>query len=105
MHQRTGSAHQRRALAPHAVIEGRNVGAIVNLADVRAERSRAAGLDLVRGGPDRSISVLRRFQSSGNAALSLSLFPETESADCSNLKSAARHSMILLRRSVQSPPL
>ena len=62
--------------SPHAAIEGRNVGAIVNLADVRAERSRAAGLELVRGGPDRSISILKRFQGSGNAALSL--FPETE---------------------------
>jgi hypothetical protein len=48
----------------------------VNLADVRAERSRAAGLELVRSGPDRSLSVLRRFQGSGNTALSL--FPETE---------------------------
>src|SRR6202789_3111420 len=64
--------------SPHAAIEGRNVGAIVNLADVRAERSRAAGLELVRGGPDRSISILKRFQGSGNTALSLSLFPETE---------------------------
>ena len=62
----------------HAAIEGRNVGAIVNLADVRAERSRAAGLELVRSGPDRSISILRRFQDSGNAALSL--FPEIEPA-------------------------
>jgi uncharacterized protein len=62
--------------SPHAAIEGRNVGAIVNLADVRAERSRAAGLELVRGGPDRSISILKRFQGAGNAALSL--FPETE---------------------------
>lgn len=62
--------------SPHAAIEGRNVGAIVNLADVRAERSRAAGLELVRSGPGQSISILKRFQGSGNAALSL--FPETE---------------------------
>ncbi len=62
--------------SPHSAIEGRNVGAIVNLADVRAARSRAAGLELVRSGPDRSISILRRFQDSGNAALPL--FPETE---------------------------
>jgi hypothetical protein len=62
--------------SPHAAIEGRNVGSIVNLADVRAERSRAAGLELVRSGPDRSISILKHFQGSGNAALSL--FPETE---------------------------
>jgi uncharacterized protein len=62
--------------SPHAAIDGRNVGPIVNLADVRAERNRAAGLELVHGGPDRTISILRRFRRSGNAALSL--FPETE---------------------------
>jgi uncharacterized protein len=62
--------------SPHAAIEGRNVGPIVNLADARAERNRAAGLELVHGGPDRSISILRRLRRSGNAALSL--FPETE---------------------------
>lgn len=62
--------------SPHTAIEGRNVGAIVNLADVRAERNRAAGLELLRGGPDSTISVLRRFRHAGN--LALSLFPETE---------------------------
>jgi hypothetical protein len=64
--------------SPHAAIEGRNVGAIVNLADVRAERNRTAGLELVHGGPDRTIAVLRRFRQSGNTAMSL--FPETETA-------------------------
>lgn len=64
--------------SPHAAIEGRNVGAIVNLADVRAERNRTAGLELVRGGPDRTVSILKRFRASGNTALSL--FPETETA-------------------------
>jgi len=40
--------------APHAAIDGRNAGRIVNLADRRAERSRAAQLDLLRDlGPDR----------------------------------------------------
>jgi hypothetical protein len=62
--------------SPHAAIEGCNVGSIVNLADVRAERNRAAGLDLVRRGPDQAISVLRRLQPGGN--LALPLFPETE---------------------------
>ena len=62
--------------SPHAAIEGRNVGAIVNLADARAQRSRAAGLDLVWRGPDRTISVLRRLRNSSNATLPL--FPETE---------------------------
>ena len=62
--------------SPHAAIEGCNVGAIVNLADVRAARNRAAGLELVRRGPDQTISILKRLRRSGN--LALSLFPETE---------------------------
>jgi hypothetical protein len=62
--------------SPHAAIEGKNQGAIVNLADARAERNRCAGLDLVRAGPDQPVSWLRRWRDSGNAALSL--FPESE---------------------------
>jgi len=62
--------------SPHAAIEGCNVGAIVNLADVRAARNRAAGLELIRRGPDQAISVLRHFRHAGN--LALPLFPETE---------------------------
>jgi len=66
--------------SPHSAIEGSNVGAIVNLADARAERSRAAGLELAHAGPDRTISVLKRWRSqaagrrSSNAALPL--FPD-----------------------------
>jgi uncharacterized protein len=63
--------------SPHSAIEGCNVGAIVNLADARAARNRAAALDLARGGPDQTISLLRRFRHAGN--LALPLFPETES--------------------------
>jgi hypothetical protein len=68
--------------SPHAAIEGRNRGAIVNLADARADRNRLAELELVRAGPDRTIAVLRRYQDlddrgdPGNAALSL--FPDLE---------------------------
>jgi hypothetical protein len=62
--------------SPHTAIEGRNVGPIVNLADARAEHNRAAGLELVHGGPDRTLSVLRRLRRSDSAALSL--FPEIE---------------------------
>jgi uncharacterized protein len=62
--------------SPHAAIEGCNVGAIVNLADVRAARNRAAGLELIRRGPDQAISVLRHFRHARN--LALPLFPETE---------------------------
>jgi uncharacterized protein len=65
--------------SPHAAIDGKSVGQIINLADARAERSRAAALELLRDGPDRTISVLRRRGRSGNRALSL--FPETEPID------------------------
>ena len=61
--------------SPHSAIEGRNQGTIVNLADVRAARSRSAGLELVSGGPELTISVLKRLRQ-GNVALSL--FPELE---------------------------
>jgi hypothetical protein len=52
------------------------VGAIVNLADARAEHNRTAGLALVRGGPDQTINILRRWRGSSN--LALSLFPEAD---------------------------
>jgi len=65
--------------SPHAAIEGRNQGAIVNLADARAERNRCAEVELVQGGPDRTIAVLKQLrQSAGSTALSL--FPDLESA-------------------------
>jgi hypothetical protein len=58
--------------SPHAAIEGRNVGSIINLADRRAEASRSTGLGLVRDGPDPVISVLR--DSAGGASDNLDLF-------------------------------
>jgi hypothetical protein len=61
--------------SPHTAIEGRNVGTIVNLADARAAKNRRAALELTRAGPDRTISVLRQYRSSGNAVLPL--FPES----------------------------
>src|SRR3569623_2178696 len=51
--------------SPHAAIEGKNKGVIVNLADVRAARNRAAGLELLRGGPDLPIAILKRLRDSG----------------------------------------
>jgi len=45
---------------PHAAIEGRPGGAIVNLTDRRAAASRAAQLALVREGPDRVVAAVRR---------------------------------------------
>jgi uncharacterized protein len=75
--------------SPHSAIEGPNKGVIVNLADVRAARNRSAGLELVHGGPDLPISILRRLRDSAGPATSharglergniaLSLFPELE---------------------------
>jgi hypothetical protein len=60
--------------SPHAAIEGRSAGPIVNLADERAQDSRHAGLELVHAGPDRTVRVLRRFRESGSPALEL--FPD-----------------------------
>jgi hypothetical protein len=60
--------------SPHAAIEGRNQGEIVNLADVRAAPNRQMGLELVRAGPDRTIAVLRRLRAS--AGTTLDLFPQ-----------------------------
>jgi uncharacterized protein len=71
--------------APHSAIEGRNRGTIVNLADARAEFNRRAELEIVHGGPDQPIAILKRLrdradtrdrsrQAVGNRALSL--FPE-----------------------------
>jgi hypothetical protein len=47
--------------SPHAAIEGRNVGAIINLADCKAEANRAASVDLVQQGPDPVLAILHRF--------------------------------------------
>ena len=58
--------------SPHSAVEGRNIGQIVNLADSRAERNRRAELELVRGGPDRAVDVLRRFSQPVNLVLPLS---------------------------------
>ncbi|MET0499374.1 MAG: DUF763 domain-containing protein [Steroidobacteraceae bacterium] len=72
--------------SPHTAIEGKNQGAIVNLADARAELNRRAGMELVHGGPDRTINVLRRLRqstASGNAALSL--FPELDAPPAEEL--------------------
>jgi len=58
--------------SPHTAIEGRNRGAIVNLADARAERNRCAELALLREGPDRTVGWLRELASrQGNLALDL----------------------------------
>ncbi|ABS26772.1 protein of unknown function DUF763 [Anaeromyxobacter sp. Fw109-5] len=50
---------------PHAAIEGRPGGAIVNLTDRRAAPSREAQLALVRDGPDRALVRIRGALASG----------------------------------------
>jgi hypothetical protein len=57
--------------SPHTAIEGRNMGAIVNLADRGAAGNRAAGLELIRHGPDPVINVLRRAASRSMRTLEL----------------------------------
>ncbi len=49
-------------MPPHTAIEGRNVGAIVNLTDRGAAPSRNMSLELIREGPDPVISLLRRYR-------------------------------------------
>jgi uncharacterized protein len=69
-------ASERFLNSPHAAIEGRNCGVILNLADTRADASRRAGIALVHAGPDKAISVLRRLRESTTPTLSL--FPELD---------------------------
>lgn len=57
--------------SPHAAIEGRNAGPIINLADRKAHDNRAAGLSLVRDGPERTITELKRFGARGTGTLDL----------------------------------
>ena len=45
---------------PHAAIEGRSVGEIVNVTDARAADSRSAQLSLLREGPDRILGALAK---------------------------------------------
>jgi hypothetical protein len=65
--------------SPHSAIEGRSRGAIVNLADARAERNRCAELALLREGPDRTVGWLRQISArQGNLALDLFAEPLPE---------------------------
>ena len=73
--------------SPHAAIEGRNVGDIVNLAERQAELSRSAGLELVREGPDPLIAILRRF--GGRRSQNQDLFDRDDALP--DLKLPSRH--------------
>jgi hypothetical protein len=57
--------------SPHAAIEGRNAGPIINLADRQAHDNRAAGLELLRNGPERTIAILRRIDDRRTGTLDL----------------------------------
>jgi hypothetical protein len=55
--------------SPHAAIEGRDQGRIVNLADRRADRSRAGQLDLLASlGPDSIVREVAALEASPTAA-------------------------------------
>lgn len=62
--------------SPHVAVEGINQGRIVNLADARARAARMAGVELIHGGPERTLAVLRRLQP--QRGRSLDLFRETQ---------------------------
>jgi hypothetical protein len=96
---------------PHSAIEGPNRGVIVNLTDARAAAARTAQVELVHGGPDKVLSVLRREASAARArrastSAALDLFaqaaePELE-ASLPHLHMPAHHDVrasdVLMRR-------
>jgi hypothetical protein len=97
--------------SPHAAIEGRNQGKIINLADARAARSRQTGLALVHKGPDVAVAHLRRLRESRNTNLSLfaEALPATQdqepiaqAAVCPHLHMPAHHDVrysdVMLKR-------
>jgi hypothetical protein len=80
--------------SPHAAIDGRNHGVIVNLADARAADSRSASLALVLGGPDRTIATLRRLHAASAPTLQLFALPDLQPApepSLPHLQMPARH--------------
>jgi uncharacterized protein len=89
--------------SPHAAIEGINQGQILNLADARARATRAAGLELVRAGPERTLSVLRRLRS--ERGRTLSLFSHDEAPLPDDLRRATEVEQPLPGRSPLPQPL
>jgi len=61
--------------SPHAAIEGRNMGLILNLADGEAAANRSAGLALVRQEPQTVVSLMQDLRS--RRAGTLDLFGDT----------------------------
>jgi hypothetical protein len=79
--------------APHSAIEGPPHGTILNLADTRAQSSRAASLDLLAQGPARIVGVLKRYRDPANTALDLfgDTFADASSVDAPHLRMPSHH--------------
>ena len=82
--------------SPHSAIEGRTGGTIVNLADARAARSRAATVGLIQAGPDLIVSVLGRYADRdrhGSTSLQrcLKLAPDAEGPPLPHLQMPHHH--------------
>ena len=81
--------------SPHAAIEGRNAGPIINLADRLAHDNRRAGIDLLRGGPEQTITVLRRLADRRAGTLDLFGAGENSGAIDRHLDLPAHHDLRL----------
>ena len=80
---------------PHAAIEGRFRGVIVNLTDRRADRSRHGQLELLARGPDLVLAALRRHGLPWRAATrgAAALQPQPAQASLPYLRMPARHEL------------
>jgi uncharacterized protein len=67
--------------SPHSAVEGRNMGAIVNLADTQAAASRSASLDVVDSGPDQAVDILKRFQGRTHRTRDMFAEPSSRATD------------------------
>jgi uncharacterized protein len=88
--------------SPHAGVEGRNLGVIVNLADARASRSREAALELARAGPERTIRELRRWGESRQRALPLFPEPDTRHEERGTRQEPSAHLTLPHRHDVRA---
>ena len=66
---------------PHSAIEGRPVGEIVNLVDVRARAARSAQVALIKEGPDRILAEVVRLEPDRSPQLRLPLRHHMTSKD------------------------
>jgi len=74
--------------APHAAIDGRSAGQIINLADRRAERSRSAQLTLLQDlGPDRLARECAALSGAAKAPLAQAVLPHLDLPDHHDVRS------------------